>query len=483
MRMVLNGKKVDATNHCEIPVYNPATHKIIDTVPNATEKDVDLALDYAKQGAKIWGRTPVGERVSILIKAAGILEENSKEMADLLCAELGRPYKQCLDEAASVGETFRSFAEKAKHSCCEMLPSDVTDMVVVKREPLGVVACIIPFNFPIGLYAFKAAPALAAGNAVIVKPASVTPLASIFMTELLLRAGIPPQALQIITGSGEKIGAQLAASPKINAISLTGSTEVGLSVAERASRNLTRVFLELGGYDPLIIMKDADLDLAVRETIKGRMFNAGQVCCASKRVLVQKSIAEEYTNRLINALKLLKVCEPHEKECDMGPLVSEQAACEVENKVNQTIKQGARCVFGGKRYNKTYFEPTVLKDVTADMDIAKDMEIFGPVVPIIEFEENDEAIKIANQTKYGLSGGVIGRDIKAALSTALKLESGTTVVNGCGDYRTLYTPFGGHKMSGIGTEGLMLTLEEMMLTKCVALKGIVEESVSESVLR
>lgn len=290
MRMVLNGKKVDATNHCEIPVYNPATHKIIDTVPNATEKDVDLALDYAKQGAKIWGRTPVGERVSILIKAAGILEENSKEMADLLCAELGRPYKQCLDEAASVGETFRSFAEKAKHSCCEMLPSDVTDMVVVKREPLGVVACIIPFNFPIGLYAFKAAPALAAGNAVIVKPASVTPLASIFMTELLLRAGIPPQALQIITGSGEKIGAQLAASPKINAISLTGSTEVGLSVAERASRNLTRVFLELGGNDPLIIMKDADLDLAVRETIKGRMFNAGQVCCASKRVLVQKSI-------------------------------------------------------------------------------------------------------------------------------------------------------------------------------------------------
>ena len=228
MRMVLNGKKVDATNHCEIPVYNPATHKIIDTVPNATEKDVDLALDYAKQGAKIWGRTPVGERVSILIKAAGILEENSKEMA--------------------------------KHSCCEMLPSDVTDMVVVKREPLGVVACIIPFNFPIGLYAFKAAPALAAGNAVIVKPASVTPLASIFMTELLLRAGIPPQALQIITGSGEKIGAQLAASPKINAISLTGSTEVGLSVAERASRNLTRVFLELGGNDPLIIMKDADLD-------------------------------------------------------------------------------------------------------------------------------------------------------------------------------------------------------------------------------
>ena len=148
-----------------------------------------------------------------------------------------------LRRAASVGETFRSFAEKAKHSCCEMLPSDVTDMVVVKREPLGVVACIIPFNFPIGLYAFKAAPALAAGNAVIVKPASVTPLASIFMTELLLRAGIPPQALQIITGSGEKIGAQLAASPKINAISLTGSTEVGLSVAERASRNLTRVFL------------------------------------------------------------------------------------------------------------------------------------------------------------------------------------------------------------------------------------------------
>lgn len=473
MQMIINGIKTGGAGGGVVSVFNPATHEMIDTVPSAAEEDVELALDCAREGCQIWGNTPVEKRVSILMNAAKTLEEHSVQMAELLCAELGRPYEQCLAEASGVGETFRAFAEKMKHFCCEMLPSASTDMVVVKREPLGVVACIVPFNFPLGLYAFKAAPALAAGNAVIVKPASATPLASIRMTELLLSAGIPPQALQIITGSGRRIGAHLAASPKINAVSLTGSTEAGLGVAERASGNLTRVFLELGGNDPLIILEDADLDLAVRETINGRMFNAGQVCCASKRILVHSHIAGEYTDRLIRRVKELNVCDPREKGCDMGPLISEEAACEAEEKVNHTIRQGARCVLGGKRYNRTYFEPTILTNVTASMDAARDMEIFAPVVPIIEFEEIDEAVAIANQSKYGLSGGVIGNDIRTALSTALKLESGTAVINGCGDYRTLYTPFGGHKMSGIGTEGLMLTLEEMMLTKCVALKGVI----------
>ena len=473
MKMIIDGKKRDASDNGIIEVYNPATQQLIDTVPNATPQDVELALDTARRGCMTWGKMSPDDRIKVLMNVANQLEKHTKELGELLCNELGRPYEQCVGEAAGVGDIFRSFAEKMKFSYGEILPSKETDVLMVKREPLGVVVCIAPFNFPLAMFAFKAASALAAGNSVIMKPATVTPLASIRMAEIILQAGMPAEALQIITGSGERIGDILSSSPKVNAISLTGSTEVGLRIANHASANLTRTFLELGGNDPLIILRDADLDLAIKETIAGRMYNAGQVCCGSKRIIVHRDIANDYVEKLAEELRKIKVTDPYSEDCSMGPLVSERAAKEVEKQVKHTIAQGAKCYLGGNRFNKTFFEPTILTDVTADMDVAKDMEIFGPVVPVIVFDDIDEAVAIANQTKYGLSGGVIGRDVKTAMSTALRLESGTTVVNGCGDYRTLHTPFGGHKMSGIGTEGLLLTLEEMMLTKCVAIKDIV----------
>lgn len=472
MKMLINGKPVKASDGSEIEVINPATHEVTDTVPNATQADIEDALEIAQIGKKIWRNTSVEERVRILTKAARNIEEHKDELGSLLCRELGRPYNQCVDEALSAGANFRAFAEKMKHHMTEILPGKESDLVMVQREPLGVVICVTPFNFPLGLYAFKAAPALAAGNAVIVKPASVTPLASIRMTELLLEAGVPGEALQIVTGSGENVGKILASSPLINAVSLTGSTKVGIETASHAIRNLSRVFLELGGNDPLIILKDADLDLAVSETMMGRMYNAGQVCCASKRMLVHSKIADEYIERLCTAFRQMTLTNPFEENCDMGPLISENAACRVEEQIKHTLKQGAVCLSGGHRFQKSYFEPTILDRVTANMDVAKDMEIFGPVVPVIRFDTEEEAVTIANQTQYGLSAGVITKDYQKGLKLAMQMESGTAVVNGCGDYRTFQTPFGGHKQSGIGTEGLLMTLDEMMLTKCVVLKQI-----------
>lgn len=473
MKMILNGEKRAASTGAEIKVVNPATLQVIDTVPDASAEDIDFALACARRGAQKYRFWPVENRIDVLMRAAQKLEEHAEELAGLLCTELGRPYEQCMGEAAGVGSFFRLYAEKLRHSYGETLPANNPgDIVMVRREPLGVVFCIVPFNFPLGLYAFKAAPALAAGNMVIVKPASATPLASIRMTEIMLEAGIPSEALQIITGRGERVAETIAASPMINAVSLTGSTRVGLRIAEKASHNLTRVFLELGGNDPMIIRKDADLDLAVRETIQGRMFNAGQVCCASKRLIVHKDISKEYVRRLKSTLQQIKVCDPMDPDCGMGPLISPDAVKKVEEQIQMTIAQGAHLELGGHPIGENYFEPTILTGVTKDMAVAKDMEIFGPVVPVIEYETDAEAIAVANQSSFGLSGGVIGADVKQALTMALQLESGTAVVNGCGDYRNTHTPFGGHKMSGIGTEGLFCSLEEMMNTKVIAVKDI-----------
>lgn len=475
MQMILDGQKRWASDGRKIDVMNPATLEVFDSVPDASLEDIQFALECAHRGKEMYSHRSVDDRIDMLMRVAEKLAAHSEELGDLLCRELGRPYAQCLSEAAGLGDFFRFYAEKLRHTYGETLPANNPgDIVMTQREPLGVVFCIVPFNFPLGLYAFKAAPALAAGNMIIVKPASVTPLASIRMTELMLEAGVPKEALQVITGRGERVAEAIAASPFVNAISLTGSTHAGLRIAEKAAANLSRVFLELGGNDPLIIRKDADLNIAVRETIQGRMFNAGQVCCASKRIIVQRDIVEAYVEKLSDALRRINVCDPWDSKSEMGPLITCEAAIRVEEQIRRTLSQGAKLTLGGHRFHENYFEPTILTDVTRDMDIARDMEVFGPVVPVIAYDLDDEAIEIANQSKFGLSGGVIGRDIRAAAGMAMRLQSGTAVVNGCGDYRNLHTPFGGRKMSGIGTEGLLHSLEEMMNTKVIAIRNIFE---------
>lgn len=476
MKMLIGGQKKDSPGGRTIDILNPATQKLIDTVPDSSIEDLDLALKHSLNGKKIWGGTPLHERSKILLKFIDKISEHVDELAELLCKETGKPIKEAKAEVGLVPVIFRRFLEGANHLYGITLPDNQqggeNDIIYTRREPLGTVVCIIPFNFPASTYAYKVAPALSTGNSVIVKPPSDNPLTLIKITELLAECGVPGDALQIVTGSGSVVGKYLVGSSEIDAVSLTGSTAVGIETAKQAAANLHRVFLELGGNDAMIIYEDADMELALQNAIMARTTNSGQICIATKRFIVQNSIRENFTKQLVERLKKLKIGDPINPESEMGCLINEKAALEVKRQVEYTVGQGAKCLCGGNIINRTFFEPTVLTDVTPDMDIAKDMEVFGPVFPVIGFDTMDEAIEIHNSSVYGLNGGIMTHDISKALKTAYRIECGSVVLNGTGRYRHPDIAFGGYKMSGIGREGVSATLEELTQVKTIIMKGI-----------
>jgi len=479
MKMLINGKKIDSSDGKTLDVLNPANLQVVDTVPLAAPEDVEAALDAAVAAKKGWRNVVLYKRVEILERFCELVRAELEPFSKLMCSETGKPIGACRDETLALINIFKSYCEKAKNYGGLTLPFNSEprvdgDIILTMREPLGVVACVIPFNYPAELYAHKVAPALVTGNVCIIKPSSDTPLGNIRLTELLREAGVPAGAAQVITGNGSKIGAQLAKSPKIHAFSLTGSTRVGIETMKNASDNLTHVFLELGGNDPLIIFDDANIDRAVEETLAGRASNAGQTCCGTKRIIVQNGIREKYIEKLLAALKNVKVGDPLEEGVVYGPLISESAAKDVERQVQHTIAQGAKCLYGGKLYNHTYFEPTLLVDVTPEMDIAGELEVFGPVFPVIGFNTVNEALEIANNCPYGLSSGVMTEDMSIALKVATQIEAGTCVINGCGNYRSAHLAFGGYKMTGIGREGISHTLDEFTQTKSIAFKQLLK---------
>jgi succinate-semialdehyde dehydrogenase/glutarate-semialdehyde dehydrogenase len=389
---------------------------------------------------------------------------------------MGKTIRESEGEVSSIINLFTGYAEKAKHLYGITMPRTAeerteTDLILTMREPLGVVACIIPFNYPVDLFSHKVAPALIMGNAVIVKPSSSNPLACIRLVEMLHECGVPGSAAQILTGPGEVLGELLAGNPGINAVSFTGSTRVGIQIAKRAAENMTRVFLECGGNDPFIVFGDADLDLAVEEMVGARASNAGQTCCASKRIIIENSAKDVFAKKLAVRLSKLKTGNPAERATELGCLISEKAAAKVEEQVALTMGQGATCILGGKRHG-SFFPPTILTDVTAQMDIAKDMEVFGPVFPIIGFDSEAEAVRIANSSQYGLQAGVMSANTYRAMRVASLLQCGGVIVNGASQYRSAEMPFGGYKKSGTGREGISCTLEEMSQVKTIVLKRV-----------
>lgn len=478
MKMIINGIKCDASDGVTMDVINPTTGEVIDSVPVATEEDVNHALDVANAAKKEWKKIPMYKRVEILWRFTELVEQNKDRIADIMCKEIGKPLAACEDEVLACANIFRGYCEKARNYGGKTMPVDSEgrvegDLIANFREPLGVVAAIIPFNYPTELFAHKVAPSLVTGNVVIVKPASDTPLGNIILTELLLEAGVPAGAAQILTGKGSTMGNWLSSSPKIDAVSLTGSTAVGITTATNGAKNLTHVFLELGGNDPLIVFDDADVDKAVQEALAGRVSNSGQTCCGTKRFIIQKGIKDTFVEKLIAALKDTKMGDPFDPDTVCGPLISEGAAKSVEKQVQHTVEQGAKLVYGGKR-DGAFYEPTVLDNVTKDMDVAKDLEIFGPIFPIIAFDTWEEALEIANNCPYGLSSGVMTADMSVALTIAKEIEAGTCVINGCGNYRSAHLPFGGYKMTGIGREGVTETLDEYTQIKNIAFKGLLK---------
>ena len=500
MKMLIGGKKVDSSNGKTIDVVNPATGKLIDTVPAATKEDVSRALDYAKIGFEKWSKTTMLERENIFFKYRALINkpENKRWFLEHICEEMGlNPAIACFNfmQAEAI---FAGYMETAKRYDGRLLVPGTElghdthterDMVMVTNEPIGTVVGIVPFNAPMLLFSYKAAPALVAGNAVIIKAPSDDPLTVIRAAELLIEAGVPGEAIQVITAKGSDLGTSLMDDPRIDCIAVTGSTEVGLDVARECAKRLIPCELELGGNDPFIVLEDADIDLAAANAAFTRSANAGQVCIAPKRFLVHKDVVEEFTSKVIKTLNMFRVgydpdISPTIERIVEGdilnpladpvccPVINSRAADTIMSQINHTVEQGAKIVYGGTR-DGCFIYPTVLTGVTKDMDIAGDMEIFGPVIPIITISSEEEALEIANQSQYGLSGCVWTKDWQRGYDVARRVQSGGVVVNGTGMYRNQMQPFGGYKMSGLGREGLV-TLGAMMQQKVIVMKDFLK---------
>ena len=476
MKSLIGNKWCDSSDGKVIEVYNPATGELVDTVPSLTKEDVEAAIDYADAHQKVWERKSVIERCEVLSRFAELVEENKDELAMLLSKETGKPIKEAYNEIANIQIGVPGYVEKVKHEYGNIVyrgteKGQENTIQYTIQQPLGVVVAIIPFNFPSDIFINKVPPALLMGNAVILKPASVNPLTLTRYVELLVEAGVPAGVISVVHGSGSVVGKTLTSSKKVDMVSLTGSTAAGIDAAKNCAEHCAHSSLELGGNDAFILCADGDMDLAIEETVWGRLYNTGQVCCASKRFLIENSVKDEYIRRMVEKINSLKQGNPQDMSTDIGCLVSEEAAIEVERQVNETIAAGATLVCGGKR-NGAFYEPTILDNVTPDMEVAKDMEIFGPVISVIGFDDLDEAIEIANQSIYGLSGSIITKDISKAIKVSEKMECGGFVINGASFFRSFEQPFGGWKYSGIGNEGIMTTLKEMSRTKTVILKNI-----------
>lgn len=478
MKNLINGLELEASNKKVIEVTNPATMELIDTVPDSTIEDVDMVVKGAVEAQKNWAEVPLHERGRLLEKFVDLVERDKEQLAITLCLETGKPIKEARAEIGNTKTFVYAYVERAKHLYGINIPAgsepgQENTVQFTVRHPLGVVACIIPFNFPCDLFGQKVPSALIMGNSVIVKPSTYNPLTLHKYCLLMKEAGIPSGVINCISGDGPTVGQALARHKGVHLISVTGSTAVGMETMATASKNLTHVMLELGGNDAFILDKDGDLDLAVEELVWGRLYNTGQVCCASKRFLVHNEIKEEFTKRVIDRVSKIKVGNPREENSELGCLINERAAIRVEEQVNTTIAQGATLVFGGRR-SGAYYEPAILVNVTKDMDVMKDMEIFGPVIPICGFDTIEEAIEIANQSCFGLCGNIITRDMNNAFKVAEKLEVGGAIINGASFFRSAEMPFGGWKHSGMGNEGIASTLQEMSRIKTIVLKNVLK---------
>ncbi len=471
MNMLIDGQWVNASNGECMNIHNPGTGELIGSVPKATVQDVERAVAAAQKGKEAMRKLTALQRYEILMRIALAMEARVAELGRLLAQENGKPIIQTRAEVAVTANIFRGFAEEGKRLFGRVMPVDAIrgqerHFAITIRQPLGVVAAIIPFNYPVELWGHKAAAALAAGNALISKPPSACPLTLLKIAEIMEVAGLPRAAHQILTGPGAIIGDALARLPGIQLITVTGSTAVGVRIAQMAAEHLKKVHMELGGNDAMIILADADLEKAAEAVVLGRLARGnGQICCAVKRIYVEAPIYDQFASLLTEKARKLKVGDQLQEDTDVGPLINENAAKEVEASVNEALQNGAKLAAGGHR-RQAFMEPTVLTEVPADMPAFRE-EVFGPVAPLMRFTKLEEAIRMANDSPYGLQSAVFTRDINKAFDVAYKLEAGGVIINWSSALRVETLPFGGIKMSGHGREGVHDTLDEMTDQKTI----------------
>ena len=468
MRMHIGDQWVDKDD--KIEVRNPFDGSVVDTVPRGDAEDVKEAIDTAVRGAGIMASMPAYERYQILHKAAEIMEQRLEDLGRTVTLEEGKVLTEGLGEASRAVETMTLAAEESKRLTGETLPLDASSNGAGKfgftlRVPCGVVAAITPFNFPLNLVCHKVGPALAAGNSVIVKPATDTPLSALKLTEIMLEAGVPPEAIQCVTGSGGVIGDAISSDPRVRKISFTGSRDVGEHICKTAG--LKKVTMELGSNAPLIVMPDADLEKVADATAATGFANAGQVCISAQRVMVNQQVYGDFIDVLKPKVEALTTGDPLGDAVKMGPMIREADAVRVNQWVHEAVAGGASLVTGGDR-NGTMHAPTIVADVDPQMRISCN-EVFGPAVGLTRFDSIDEAIREANNTNYGLSAAVFTENIDWALKFAQKVHSGNIHDNWGTMWRADFMPYGGLKESGMGKEGPGYAVEEMTELKMVVM--------------
>ena len=467
MKMLIDGEFIDKNEHYD--VINPYDGELIDTIPIADKGDVNNAIDAARKAQKSLNSLSSKQVSENLFSACEELSSCADEIARLIVLEAGKPYKAAVAEVNRSIETLRFTSEEAKRIYGESIPLDATGsaderfMAFTQKIPLGVVAAITPFNFPVNLALHKIAPAIAAKNAVVMKPSKEAPLAALRLAEII-NNHFDDGVINAVTGYGSEIGDALIYSPDIAKISFTGSVATGMYIASHAaSKKLT---LELGGNDPLIVLEDADIEKAVDEAVTGAFTFSGQICCGVKRIILDNKVADEFIDLLIEKTSRLKIGNPMDESTDIGPVINKEAALNIEEVVNNSIRDGAELLLGGERRD-CIIEPTILDNVNMSMEVVA-YETFGPVAPILRVEGLDEAIEVANNTQYGLQAGVFTENVHSALRCANEIEAGTVYVNKAPSYRVDSMPFGGFKSSGTGKEGIKYAIEDMCRTKLIA---------------
>jgi succinate-semialdehyde dehydrogenase/glutarate-semialdehyde dehydrogenase len=462
----INGQWVAAEDGSTLTVLNPATGEIIATVPRCSAAQTRAAIDGAALAQRDWRKRTAAERSKILQVWYQLMLAHQEDLAQLMTAEQGKPLAEARGEIAYAAAFIQWFAEEGKRTYGDVIPSPFPNSrIVVIKEPVGVCAAITPWNFPAAMITRKAAPALAAGCAMVVKPAEQTPLSALALAVLAEQAGIPSGIFSVVTGDPQVIGGELTSSDKVRKLSFTGSTAVGRLLMQQCAPTLKKLSLELGGNAPFIVFDDADLDAAVAGAVASKYRNAGQTCVCTNRFLVQANVYDAFAAKLAQAVAQLKVGHGTETDVTQGPLIDEAALCKVEALVADAVQGGATIVGGGRRHELggTFYTPTVLTNVLPSMSVAKE-EIFGPVAPLFKFSTEEAAIQIANDTEYGLAAYLYSRDIGRVWRVSEALEYGMVGINS-GAISTEVAPFGGQKSSGLGREGSKYGIEEYLEVK------------------
>ena len=469
----IDGKWIDADSKATMVVTNPADGSRIGTVPEMGAVETRCAIDAAYAAWSLWRARTAKERAVILRRWYELVMENREDLAALMTAEQGKPIAESSGEIAYAASFIEWFAEEGRRIYGDVIPSHQKESrIVVIREPVGVCAAITPWNFPSAMITRKAAPALAAGCVIIVKPASQTPYSALALAELSHQAGIPAGVFNVITGKASVIGSELTKSHLVRKLSFTGSTETGKLLMRQCSDTVKKISLELGGNAPFIVFDDADIDAAINGAMASKYRNAGQTCVCANRILLQDDIYDHFAARLAEKVKTLTVGSGFEPGIMQGPLIDMNAVKKVEQHIQDAVSKGAKILIGGKRHAKggTFFEPTILTNVQPNMAIAEE-ETFGPVAPLFRFKTEQEAIHMANDTEYGLAAYFYSRDIGRIWRVSEALEYGMVGIN-TGVISTEIAPFGGVKQSGIGREGSKYGIEEYSEIKYLCMSGI-----------